>query len=354
MSFPHDIQFAPNHLYVELTDRCNLKCKHCYLAASPDGGKIIDGKLVSKAVCDFARMGGASVAFSGGEPLLHPEWKSCVEHAGQAGLRCTLVTNGLLLDREATLFLLNCGADIAISLDGSREETHDAIRGPGTFVKAMGALDRIAALGAQDRAIVCFTPTRTNLHELGLLVRTLHQAGFRNMHLSLLENRGRLHSNFSELSLGLKDRVALLTELAFIIGDPKLGFNLDTGILNHFYYRLFEEWDGSGDPVDGTLRLTAGGELFLTAYTDDEKFRLGNVNETSIDQCCYSDRAGSLLSEAWKRLADLPDQCGDCPYWIVCGGGSPARAQVAHRDLTQPDDYCEAKSVFLDSWYSAV
>lgn len=341
----------PDHLYIELTDRCNLRCKHCYLSAGAGGKNTLDIGLVKTILSDFAAMGGYSVAFSGGEPLLVPNWTSIVAEARSLGLATTIVTNGTLLDGKAISTLLNHEVTIAISLEGQQAKTHDAIRGKGSFERVRAALDRLVAVGAQEKVVVCFTPTRRNLLELPALAAMLAADGFRRIYVSLLEERGRERTNAPELSLNSADKGQLLRQLMSLLTQEDLELHLETGHLRYFFTRILQGWDGLGDPMEGTLRITSGGQVFLTAYVDDERFLLGSLPELSLRQCWHSERARQLLAEAERRLTGPPG-CLECPYWIVCGGGSPARAYASHGCLMEPDDFCQAKRLFLEDWFT--
>jgi radical SAM protein with 4Fe4S-binding SPASM domain len=340
----------PDHLYIELTDRCNLRCKHCYLSAGAGGQLTLDPELVRTILVDFVAIGGYSVAFSGGEPLLVSGWTSIVANSRSLGLATTVVTNGTLLDERAIFTLLDQGVTIAISLEGQQASTHDSIRGRGSFARVRKALDKFVALGAQANVVICFTPTRRNLAELPALAAMLAAEGFRSIYISLLEERGRERSNAPELSLTLGDKVQLLKQLAELLLQEDMEVDVETGHLRYFFTRILQGWDGLGDPMEGTLRVTSGGQVFLTAYVDDERFLLGRLPDVSLRQCWSSERVRQLFAEADQRMTGLP-ACQECPYWIVCGAGSPARAYAKHGDLMEPDDFCEAKSLFLEDWF---
>ncbi len=344
---------SPDHLYLEITDRCNLGCKHCYLGAHPGGRHMMQGRAVRAALSDFAAMGGRTVSFSGGEPLLHPEWKSLLAHAARLGLGCTLITNGTMLDKEAIDASVRLGARIALSIDGSQAATHDAIRGRGNFARVQTALKNLGAIGAQGQVIVCFTPMRRNLNDLIPLAKALHRDGFHQLYVSLLEDRGRKRAHDRELSLDTGERVRLLTQLVLLLTDPSLAMHVDTGHLTYFFERLLGKPDGLGDPIEGTLRVAPTGQVYLSAYVDDEAFRLGSLQEANLRECFLSERVRVLYAQARERQDGLP-ACRDCPHWIVCGGGSPARAYANNGCLSTPDEFCEAKRIFLERWYRAV
>jgi MoaA/NifB/PqqE/SkfB family radical SAM enzyme len=90
--------------------------------------------------------------FTGGEPFLNPDMEAILAATLSVG-PATVLTNGLLLDRErcARLAALSAGSDysldVRVSLDGFTPESNDAIRGEGVFDRAMAGIRNLAAAG---------------------------------------------------------------------------------------------------------------------------------------------------------------------------------------------------------------
>lgn len=344
-----------NHLYFELTDRCNLSCKHCYLSASPKGKNILKTDIIKSAISEFSEIGGHFVTFSGGEPLLHPDWENLILYTKSKNLNCSIMTNCSLVQKETLNKLLLGDALITISLDGWKEETHDFIRGKGSFNKVQQVLKLIEDLKVQDRVIICFTPLKVNLGDFHFLVTELSNRGFLKYYLSLLEERGRMKYSINDLSLCTEEKVLLLTELAFLMLNLSTNATVDTGHLKHFFYQLLDSniWEGQDDLIEGTLRITSTGDIYLSAYSEGYRFYLGNLNSNGLIECSTSTRFYRLLSELHQRVSNI-EACCTCPYRIICGGGSPARAYTKYNDFLFPDDYCDAKKIFLDDWFLAM
>lgn len=342
----------PDHLYIELTDRCNLRCKHCYLPASPSGSRSLDLRVATQTLSDFAALDGRAVSLSGGEPLLYPDWAEVLAHASSRGLECTLMTNGVLLDEDAMATLVGLNATIAVSLDGARTEAHDALRGRGSFSRAEAALTHLAAAGEQGRVIVCITPTKLSLAQIPSMVWSLTGRGFYRFHISLLEHRGRQRKHVAQLSLNAEEQAQLLTQLALLLSHPGGPFDIQAGHLKYLLARLLGQRDGVGEPVESTLRVAPDGQVYLTAYVDNPDFILGRLPNDTLRQCCESSRAVGLCAAAERRALGL-GACRCCPYWIWCLGGNPVRAYAAHGSFSEPDEFCEAKQIFLERWFQA-
>ena len=134
-------QTSPDHvgirgLFLHLTDRCNLRCIHCYVGEGTERGPDPDADKIHALIDELADIGGRSITLSGGEPLLHRDWPDIVGHAGER-LKVTLNTNGTLVTEPVARQLAQVRPYVQVSLDGPDPETHDAVRGEGTFASAL-------------------------------------------------------------------------------------------------------------------------------------------------------------------------------------------------------------------------
>jgi len=129
-----------SRLVVELTNRCNLRCGHCYderHAATGDlSSEILDRILAEGQVCGIDHL-----SFTGGEPTIHPEFDGIVRRVCGAGYTFSFVSNGVRVPKIHPLLVEHRrwfqGA--TFSLDGAREATHDALRGPGSYRQVLRA-----------------------------------------------------------------------------------------------------------------------------------------------------------------------------------------------------------------------
>ena len=133
---------------------CNLRCTHCFISCAPDNHshEMMTLDDVRRRVAEGARLGVREYYFTGGEPFMHRDLLAMIEETLRAG-PVTVLTNGLFLAAEtcAALRRLADGAvyslDTRISLDGWGPEDHDAIRGAGTFRRAVEGIGRLHAAG---------------------------------------------------------------------------------------------------------------------------------------------------------------------------------------------------------------
>jgi radical SAM protein with 4Fe4S-binding SPASM domain len=130
----------------ELTLTCNLRCRHCASSAGERRHQELSLEE-SLNVCDqFPALLVQEVIFTGGEPLLNPNWETIALRLNDLGIKTGIVSNGLPLTETVVKRMNNSGLKAAgISIDGP-ESVHDAIRGcPGAFRKALEGIEHLAS-----------------------------------------------------------------------------------------------------------------------------------------------------------------------------------------------------------------
>jgi len=125
----------------ELTHDCNQSCVHCFLEC-PHPGTHADPEMVVDAMEQLAAMGCVRVGFTGGEPLLHPEFWSVLGKARSLGFAVDVTSNGQLVDGEAVQRLSDLRVKkVRLSLLGADPETHDSVtQRHGSFASALRAI----------------------------------------------------------------------------------------------------------------------------------------------------------------------------------------------------------------------
>ncbi|MGH7263262.1 MAG: radical SAM protein [Candidatus Rokuibacteriota bacterium] len=140
-------------LWFQLTGTlCNLACRHCFNASGPKQPWLppLDAALVRRYLGEAEQLGVREFYFTGGEPFLHPQLLDLLTDA-LAVAPTTVLTNGSLIDDAVADRLAAAAAgspyslEIRVSVDGVTAEENDAIRGHGTFDRAVGAIRHLSA-----------------------------------------------------------------------------------------------------------------------------------------------------------------------------------------------------------------
>lgn len=139
----------PSDIIWNITNRCNLLCDHCYMAA--DGHAKPDQLSDEESIELVRRMGEAGVPMlflSGGEPMMRPNFWELLAEVNAQGIRPTISTNCTYIDEATAKRLSEYGVRwIATSMYGPAE-FHDAmVRVPGTHAKVVEAVKALRAEG---------------------------------------------------------------------------------------------------------------------------------------------------------------------------------------------------------------
>lgn len=341
-----DTTQRPFVLVWELTQACELACKHCRADAQPLRHPAELTTAEGKDLLDETRRFGEDqlVVFSGGDPLVREDAFELIEYGLERGLQLTLTPSGtgsLTADRIQTLADLGLRR-MALSIDGGTAEAHDEFRQErGSFEQTVEAsrAARVVGLPLQINTTVC-SETVGELPSIRDLVAEF-DAVLWSVFFLVPVGRGRV------LDPVTPDHAERIMEwLVDVQRDAEFG--LKTTEAPH-YRRVAFQRNGEDDTVSGrpgddlgrSVGITAGngfafvshlGEVFPSGFLPHSA---GNVRDRSIVDI-YRD------SDLFVSLRDpdaLRGKCGACPYRHVCGG-SRSRAYAYTGDLLESDPLC--------------
>src|SRR6202161_560884 len=134
---------------VQIDERCNLHCAHCFVSATRRGAtmayqQITDVLIPRLAACRVERL-----TLTGGEPTIHPQFLDVVRAFRSAGMTVGLCTNATTLDAQQISELARIGGvHCNVSIDGFRPESHGKFRGDqDSFNTTVAPVRALAAAG---------------------------------------------------------------------------------------------------------------------------------------------------------------------------------------------------------------
>ncbi len=164
------LYLKPNwdRIQIEITEACNLNCKHCYLGDKKP--KHMDIKTFTCILQTCKDKGVKVIEYSGGEPLLHPEFEKFVSLGKEMGFFQMLFTNGMLRANPKYFDI------IQVSIDGTKEH-HEKIRGKeGIFEKILENLEFYKKHTQTIVSTIVFKETTLKeLLKLGDIIGTTHR-----------------------------------------------------------------------------------------------------------------------------------------------------------------------------------
>jgi len=172
---------VPYYGALEITHCCNLRCAHCYLPEPARSGikefSPLDGKEICDLLDQMAAEGCVWLLITGGEPLLHPDFRNIYLGALQRGFVTTLFTNGTLItENVARLFVTYKPFLVEITLYGASPETYERVTGRAEwFEQTLRGINLLIQYGVRVRLKTMVLSL--NVHELEAMKRIAARAG---------------------------------------------------------------------------------------------------------------------------------------------------------------------------------
>lgn len=166
---------TPLSFDLEITARCNLNCRHCYINLPAGDSQARQQELtveeISRVADEAIEMGALWCLLTGGEPLLRPDFADIYLALKRKGLLVTLFTNATLINREVVQLLKHYPPrDLEVTVYGATAETYEAVtRRPGSFAAFQRGLSQLleAGIGVRLKAMAL----RSNAHEMADIAR---------------------------------------------------------------------------------------------------------------------------------------------------------------------------------------
>lgn len=327
-----------------LTERCNLRCIHCYqMESNMDELSLFEAKEVVSEVSEMieAWSDAYDISFSpsfnvtGGEPFLRADLFDILSEISSKGFEIYLLTNGILVTQERAKRLHGLSVrGVQVSIEGP-EKIHERIRGKGSFSSSLEGVEHL--LDAGLRVTLNVTLSDINVPFFIEIVRLASSLGVQRLGFSRLVPSGR--------GAGLLDHMlpkAEVKELYERISSLQVdGLEIVTGdpVASQIPFASEPEDMGSV-PLGGCAAGTSG----LTLLPDGTitpcrrlHIPIGNVRSDS-------------LREVWSRSEVLwqfrdrksyKGKCGTCKRWATCRGcRAIAYARSGETDFLAEDPQC--------------
>lgn len=318
-----------SEIHWEVTNRCNLRCKHCLPASGPDRDQELTMSEAMVALESFQAAGVSRINFTGGEPFSRKDFLGILEQTVALGMRAAVITNATLLQESVLEMVKRLGIELGISLDGVDETTNDAIRGRGSFGQVIEALGRCREADVSTTLYV--TVTATNVHQIEALATLAQMQGCRGIHYNEVTLAGR--------AIGFSDELGLSEEQKGML----------PGLIARVAVDVFGEEVSEMDErcfVDGeTLYMAANGGLYVCSevFQRRPELSIGNIRSFSFQQwldekasahvwhghrCCY----GMFASPHVVYVGNIGPDCAFAPRQCI---ETLAQFYVALDDLYQ-------------------
>jgi len=351
----------------EVTQSCDLACKHCRAAAQPiahpDELTNAEGKTL---IDQIAAMGVPIFVFTGGDPLKRKDVFELIRYAADKGVQVALTPSATpLLTREAIFKLKEAGlVRLGISLDGSTPEIHDAFRGlPGAYARTIQAIEWANEAGIPIQ--VHTTISRHNADDLDGLCALFEKLAIVMWNVFFLVPVGRgqindlldahqFESIFGQIyQLSQRVNFQIKTTEAMHYRRYLLQHNLEERKIGHGHPGIARHSAMAYEPGAPTSDAQTRTASWTTRRVNDGKgflfishvgnvypsgflpIHAGNIRETPLAEIYRN----APIFKSLRDTSKLEGKCGACEYKEICGG-SRARAYALTGDPLAAEPCC--------------
>lgn len=354
---PEFLQFSDQNrplVVWNMTNRCNLKCKHCYIDAEDRNYEDELSTEEAKALIkDLVEMKAPVLLFSGGEPLIRKDIFELGKLAFDQGLRPVISSNGTLIDDEVAKKIKEAGFQyVGISIDGA-EATHDEFRNKeGAFKQAIKGVQACLRNGVKTG--LRFTINKHNQDDLPKIFDILEEeriprfcmyhlvyagrgAEMIDMDTSKEEKRANM-DYIMKKTLELHDKGI---EIEILTTDNHAdGIYLYNNMQKQEHERAGEvvqllEMHGGCSAGTKFANIDPRGNVHPCQFWQD--YTVGNVRDKPFSEIWNSD--DELMIKLREKEKHVTGKCGECDYKILCAG-CRIRAHAYHGDIWAEDPAC--------------
>ncbi len=355
---------APLFAVWNFTNRCNLRCKHCY--QNSDGKTLADELTLDEKLTVVDQVGAAympMLALSGGEPTMSADLLPVLRRAKHYKMHTTIATNGTTMTERLAGELVEAGLRyVEISLDSTDPARHDAFRGvPGMWEQAVHGAKIVAATEGL-RLGIAMCVHRGNYAEVRDMIEFAISIGagcfahfnFIPVGRGLKMVSGDITPTQREELLGLLNEYMQAGGIGIISTAPQLGrvclmgSPIDTGktACSHagsgsgVKARVVAKYLGGCGAGRTYICIEPNGDVTPCVYLPHRV--MGNLRETGIIKI-FRNGYYDLLNDRTDRV----HHCRTCDFSDYCGG-CRARSDAYFGRLDAGDPGCVLNQQYWD------
>jgi AdoMet-dependent heme synthase len=323
-----------------LTEKCNLRCRHCYQEGS--NLKELSRAEIFGVIDEISDMLAAwqenydldfspSFNVTGGEPFLRPDFFDILERMTHTGFKIYILSNGTCISPDIAQKIATLGVQgVQISLEGP-EEIHERLRGRGSFAAALKGVRHLLQAGV--KVSLNATISRMNAAYIKEMAELAVELGVPRLGCSRLVPSGRGQDLLGDLLTREETKQFYETFLSMevpgleiVTGDP-MAAQMGVSPPAPDEYGNFAA-GGCAAGISG-LTILADGTVTPCRRLP---LALGKVGQDSLREIW----ATSPILEQLRDKSRYAGKCGACPRWSTCRG-CRAIAYAYSRSQGQPD-----------------
>jgi SynChlorMet cassette radical SAM/SPASM protein ScmE len=346
---------TPRKLDIDITARCNLRCRYCYFFHNPAVDyRDLPTEEWLRFFDELGALGVMDVTLAGGEPFIREDLTTLLEGLVRNRMRFTLLSNGSLIDDEMAAFIAGtgrCGC-VQISVDGSCAAVHDTCRGHGAFNGAVRGIRTLSRY--RVNVAVRVTVHRHNVDDLENIAHfLLEELGLPGFGTNSAGYLGRCRLNADDVMLTIAERQLAMASLLRLTAkyDGRISANAGPLTDGRMWRRMEEARAQNAPAFHNGGRLTACGcpsnkisvraDGVIVPCSMLAHVELGRINQDSLAEVWQDSPALSQLRSRPRIPLTGFEFCAGCSYIPYCTGNCPGLAYTLTGTVDHPSpDAC--------------
>lgn len=324
--------------WIQITNKCNLRCKYCYMNANKDSQSMTfeQFKYVLDCLIDF---GSKTIMISGGEPCLHEDIVQMIQYAVLQGLSVSLVTNGTVINKELLQCLSKNNVVVQISIDAMDSDNYILSRG---IDRLNQTVENIILLNSNDITVtLSVTLNNATIKEVETVANFAISNQIHTVHYGFLIPSDRCKENNMTMNR-LFDALVRLYEIQI---NDYLYIQID---FVENYVRAVVTNDHNpyycNSMACNNIEIQPNGDIYQCGALESLKSILPTIN-------IFNEDRGKILNRIdmeWNSIGvfDLPI-CNDCYIKYICKGGCRAIVYQTFGSLYEIQPLCKEFKKFI-------
>lgn len=324
---------APTEVHFAITNKCSVKCSHCYMGSGENAESEYDTENFKKAIDVLSKMNVFHIAMGGGEALEREDLFEVAQYAREKGLVPNLTTSGSIMTNELAQ-KLNVFGQINLSIDGLYSNYNIFRKSQVDFETIESSID-ILIKNKIPTGINCVVGKR-NFDLIPEIFEYASKKGLNEIEFLRFKPLGRGIEYYNDEKTTFEQNIRLLPMLTELSEKYKITAKIDCSFVPMMCYHkppkelLYSMATYGCEAGNVLLGIKANGKVSGCSFLESEGISVFDLPEKF---------SGSFQKER-NVSENISEPCKSCDYLDICKGGCHGISLHVSGIYEDPDPYC--------------